>query len=71
VLFATAESVAQAVQAHAKSHPDAPDHAQFDPAALAEKPVSPASGIESAPAYVGLDAYRAQGGYALAAAVAA
>ena len=70
VPFATVESVAQAVQAHAKDHPHATDKAQFDPAALAEKPVSPASGIESAPAYVGLDAYRAQGGYALAAAVA-
>ncbi len=71
VPFATVESVAQAVQAHAKDHPHATDKAQFDPAALAEKPVSPASGIESAPAYVGLDAYRAQGGYALATAAAA
>ena len=71
VPFATVESVAKAVEAHAKSHPDAADHAQFDPAALAEKAVSPMQGIESAPAYVGLDAYRAQGGYALAAAVAA
>ena len=69
VLFATAESVAQAVEAHAKSHPAAADNAQFDAAALAENPVSPASGIESAPAYVGLEAYRAQGGYALAAAL--
>ena len=71
VPFATVESVAQAVDAHAKTHPQAADQAQFDPAALAEKPVSPSAGIESAPAYVGLDAYLAQGGYALAAAVAA
>ncbi len=71
VLFATAESVAQAVNAHAKNHPAAADSAQFDAAVLAEKPVSPASGIESAPAYVGLEAYVAQGGYALAAALAA
>ena len=71
VLFATAESVAQAVNALAKDHPAAADGAQFDAAALAEKPVSPASHIESAPAYVGLDAYIAQGGYTLAAALAA
>jgi len=71
VLFATTESVAQAVAAGAKDHPVAPDQAQFDGAALAEKPVSPAAGIETAPAYVGLEAYLAQGGYALAAAIAA
>ena len=71
VPFATLEAVAQAVNAHAKDHPAAADSAQFDAAALAEKPVSPASGIESAPAYVGLDAYIAQGGYTLAAALAA
>ena len=71
VPFATADSVAQAVQAQAKDHPVAADSAQFDAAALAEKPVSPATGIESAPAYVGLDAYVAQGGYALAAALSA
>ena len=71
VPFATLDTVAQAVNAHAKDHPAAADSAQFDAAALAEKPVSPASHIESAPAYVGLDAYIAQGGYALAAALAA
>ncbi|MEI7516052.1 MAG: NADH-ubiquinone oxidoreductase-F iron-sulfur binding region domain-containing protein [Betaproteobacteria bacterium] len=70
VPFATLDAVAQAVNAHAKSHPAAADNAQFDAAALAERPVSPASGIESAPAYVGLDAYVAHGGYALAAALA-
>ena len=70
VLFATAESVAQAVSAHAKDHPAAFDGAQFDAAALAQSPVSPNRGIESAPAYVGLDAYLAQGGYALAVALA-
>ena len=71
VPFATLDAVAQAVNAHAKDHPAAADSAQFDAATLAEKPVSPASGIESAPAYVGLDAYIAQGGYTLAAALAA
>ncbi len=71
VLFATAESVVQAVNAHAKDHPAAADSAHFDAAALAEKPVSPASHIESAPAYVGLEAYVALGGYALASALAA
>ena len=71
VPFATVESVAQAVQAHAKDHPQAADKAKFEPSALAEKPVSPSVSVESAPAYVGLDAYLAQGGYALATAVAA
>ncbi len=71
VPFATLESVAQAVSAQAKDHPAAASNAQFDAAALAAKPVSPTSGIESAPAYVGLDAYLAQGGYALATALAA
>jgi len=70
VPFATLEAVAQAVTAHAKDHPTAADNAQFDAAALAQKPVSPASGIESAPAYVGLEAYVALGGYALAVALA-
>jgi formate dehydrogenase len=70
VLFATVESVAHAVSAQAKDHPAAADHAQFDAAAFAEKPVSPTTGIEIAPAYVGLDAYIAQGGYALATALA-
>jgi formate dehydrogenase len=70
VLFATAQAVAQAVSENAKHHPAALDNAQFDAAALAEKPVSPCAGVHSAPAYVGLDAYVAQGGYALAAAVA-
>ena len=71
VPFATVESVAQAVSAQAKDHPAATQNAQFDAAAFAEKPVSPTSGIESAPAYAGLDAYLAQGGYALASALAA
>ncbi len=71
VPFATLESVAQAVSAQAKDHPAAASNAQFAAAALAEKPVSPTSGIESAPAYVGLDAYLAQGGYALITALAA
>ncbi len=69
VPFATLESVAQAVSAQAKDHPAAASNAQFDAAALAGKPVSPTSGIESAPAYVGLEAYLAQGGYALATAL--
>jgi len=71
VPFATVESVAQAVEAHAKTHPAAFDGAQFDAASLAQQPVSPTSGIESAPAYMGLDAYIARGGYALATALAA
>ena len=65
VPFATVEGVVQAVNASLHSHPTASDQAQFDAAALAEQSVSPVSDVHTAPAYVGLEAYLAQGGYAL------
>jgi formate dehydrogenase len=65
VPFATTQSVAQAVSARLHSHPKTSDRAQFDAATLAEQSISPVSDVHTAPAYVGLEAYRAQGGYAL------
>ena len=65
VPFATTEAVAKAVTANLHGHPKAADQAQFDAAALAEQAVSPVSDVNTAPAYVGMDAYLAQGGYAL------
>ena len=71
VPFATLESVALAVQAHAVAHPPAPDAGSFQGAACSEKAVSPpAAAVEIAPAYVGLHAYLKQGGYQLAVALA-
>jgi NADH:ubiquinone oxidoreductase subunit F (NADH-binding)/NADH:ubiquinone oxidoreductase subunit E len=65
VPFATTDAVAKAVTANLHGHPKAADQAQFDAAALAEQAVSPVSDVNTAPAYVGMDAYLAQGGYAL------
>ena len=68
VLFATPERVAAAVQAQACEHPPATQQAAFDAAAHSEKAVSPSQAdMQVAPAYVGLKAYVAQGGYQLAA----
>ena len=68
VLFATPERVAAAVQAQACEHPPATQEAAFDAAAHSEKAVSPSQAdMQVAPAYVGLKAYVAQGGYQLAA----
>ena len=71
VPFATLESVAKAVNEGHASHPAASDQACFDAAAYAETSVSPISDVQTAPDYVGLDAYLAQGGYALVKALAA
>ncbi len=71
VAHATLESVAKAVNEGHASHPAASDQASFDAAAYAEKSVSPISDVQTAPDYVGLDAYLAQGGYALVKAMAA
>jgi formate dehydrogenase len=71
VPFATVDSVAQAVNANLHAHPKAQDQAHFDAAALTEQSISPASNAHTAPAYVGLDAYLAQGGYSLLKDVAA
>jgi len=65
VPFATTDAVLQAVNASLNAHPKASDQAQFDAAALAQQSVSPLSNAHTAPAYVGLDAYLAQGGYSL------
>ncbi len=67
---ATPESVALAVKAGTTTQPGASGKAAFDPAALALKSVSPVPGQQQvSPDFVGLEAYKAQGGYALAAAV--
>jgi formate dehydrogenase len=68
VLRADATTVGAACAAGAVRHPDACDDAAFDPAASA--PCAITHGGEGvAPAQVGYAAYRARGGYALAAAV--
>jgi NADH:ubiquinone oxidoreductase subunit F (NADH-binding)/NADH:ubiquinone oxidoreductase subunit E len=68
--FASAEAVAFAVKAAVVSHPAGTQAKVFDAASLAEKSVSPvAKDVKVSPDYVGLEAYRAQGGYALAVAL--
>jgi formate dehydrogenase beta subunit len=68
VPFATPERVAAAVQAQACQHPPAKQNAVFDAAAHSEQAVSPSRDeVQVAPAYVGLKAYVAQGGYQLVA----
>ena len=68
--FASTEAVASAVKAAAVSHPKGTQAKVFDAASLAEKSVSPvAKDVKVSPDYVGLEAYRAQGGYALAVAL--
>lgn len=70
VLRATPEAVAFAVKAGATVHPKSSGKANFEPAALALKAVSPVSTQQQvSPDFVGYEAYKAQGGYALAAAV--
>ena len=70
VPHATMESVAALVDAATSHHPEATTDAVFVAAGHAEGSVSPEPhAIEVAPAYVGLEAYRAQGGYGLAAAL--
>jgi NADH:ubiquinone oxidoreductase subunit E len=65
VLFATTDKVAAAVKNNLTTQPMAKDSASFDPAALAEKGVSPQGENQSvSPDYVGYESYRAQGGYA-------
>ncbi|MBU3589372.1 NAD(P)H-dependent oxidoreductase subunit E [Polynucleobacter sp. 80A-SIGWE] len=67
VLFATTDKVSAAVNNNLTTQPMAKDSANFDPAALAEKGVSPQGENQAvSPDYVGYESYRAQGGYALA-----
>ncbi len=72
VLQATLESVALVVKSAAAHHPLASGVFIFDAAAYAEASVSPLpQAMQVAPSYTGYQAYRAHGGYALAAALAA
>lgn len=67
VLFATTDKVSAAVKNNLTTQPMAKDSANFDPAALAEKGVSPQGENQVvSPDYVGYESYCAQGGYALA-----
>jgi NADH:ubiquinone oxidoreductase subunit F (NADH-binding)/NADH:ubiquinone oxidoreductase subunit E len=67
VLFATTDKVSAAVKNGLTTQPVAKDDAVFDPAALAEKGVSPQGENQTvSPDYVGYESYRTQGGYALA-----
>ncbi len=68
VLRATPESVAKAVKSGITNQPKSSGKASFDPAALALKSVSPAPTQQQvSPDFVGFEAYKAQGGYKLAA----
>jgi len=70
VVLATTQAVLEAVKDGATGHPRARDDGSFDAAALAHASVTSGSRDSAvAPAYVGYQAYRAQGGYALAAAL--
>ena len=71
VLQATPESVASVVKSAAAHHPPASSATVFEAAAHAEASVSPLpQALQVAPGYTGYQTYRAQGGYALAAALA-
>lgn len=70
VPMATAEAVVALTKSAAARHPSAQAATQFVAHQFAEKPVSPpAHAVQAAPDYAGYDTYRAQGGYALAAAL--
>jgi formate dehydrogenase len=67
VLFATVDKVSAAINNNLTIQPMAKDDANFEPASLAEKGVSPQGEMQAvSPGYVGYETYRAQGGYALA-----
>jgi len=67
VLFATTDKVQAAVKNNLTTQPMAKDDANFDPAVLVEQGISQqGEHQEVSPSYVGYEAYRAQGGYALA-----
>ena len=72
VLQATLDSVALVVKSAAALHPSASSATIFEAATHAEASVSPLpQAAQVAPGYTGYQTYRAQGGYALAAALAA
>jgi formate dehydrogenase len=67
VLFATTDKVAAAVKNKMSTQPMAKDDANFEPASLVEQGISPQGENQAvSPDYVGYEAYRAKGGYALA-----
>ena len=67
VLFADVEKISNAIKNRQTTHPKAKDDAQFEPADFVQKGVSPEQKANVvSPAYVGYEAYRAKGGYALA-----
>ena len=70
VLFATPQAVADAVAAGQCGHPGTGSTQAFDAASFAQRSVSPEPAATCvAPAYAGYATYRANGGYALAAAL--
>jgi NADH:ubiquinone oxidoreductase subunit F (NADH-binding)/NADH:ubiquinone oxidoreductase subunit E len=70
VPYATAEAIASLINQAAALHPPAQAATDFIASDFSEKSISPLEHLHHvAPAYVGYDAYRANGGYALAASV--
>ena len=70
VLLATLDSVKLMVNSAVEQQPRATSAMNFEAASYAEKSVSPQQALmEVSPAYAGYDTYRANGGYALAAAL--
>jgi formate dehydrogenase beta subunit len=66
VLRATPERVAEVVKAGAGTQAKSSSHANFEPAALALKPVSPAlTQQQVSPDFVGFEDYKSKGGYQL------
>jgi formate dehydrogenase len=70
VVHAGLAQIQQAVAGGASAHPIAADDGSFDAAEAGPAPITRSPG-EVSPAYVGLGAYRAAGGYQLAARIAA
>jgi formate dehydrogenase len=67
VLFATADKVVAAVNNQMTMHPLAKDSGSFDPVTFVQKGISPQGHDQMvSPDYVGYEAYKALGGYALA-----
>ncbi len=67
VACATVEKVAKLVKDKAVKHPVARDRGTFEPVAFVEPEYTPGVQTDVTPAYVGYAAYRAAGGYKLAA----
>jgi formate dehydrogenase len=67
VACATTAKIEALVKAQALKHPAARDRGTFEPVAFVEPEHTPGVQLDVTPAYVGYDAYRAAGGYRLAA----